>query len=89
LLRHRPSRKIAFFRALGADCSRASAQDVLTMTMLIGACRHRGWLKWTMGRRPSAMAAFFVPWHNRAVQLTSRSPTSKARRSPPASSAAS
>jgi peptidyl-prolyl cis-trans isomerase D len=39
------------------------------MTMLDRMRRHRGWLKWTMGIVAVAMAAFFVPWHNRTVQL--------------------
>ena len=39
------------------------------MTMLDRMRRHRGWLKWTMGIVAVAMCAFFVPWHNRAVQL--------------------
>src|SRR3954470_15250285 len=39
------------------------------MTMLDRMRRHRGWLKWTMGIVAVSMCAFFVPWHNRAVQL--------------------
>src|SRR4029450_5542214 len=39
------------------------------MTMLDRMRRHRGWLKWIMGIVAVAMAAFFVPWHNRTVQL--------------------
>ena len=39
------------------------------MTMLDRMRRHRGWLKWIMGIVAVAMAAFFVPWQDRAVQL--------------------
>ena len=39
------------------------------MTMLDRMRRHRGWLKWIMGIVAVAMAAFFVPWNDRAVQL--------------------
>ncbi len=39
------------------------------MTMLDRMRRHRGWLKWIMGIVAVAMAAFFVPWESRTVQL--------------------
>ena len=39
------------------------------MTMLDRMRRHRGWLKWIMGIVAVAMAAFFVPWNERTVQL--------------------